>query len=133
MLKKKFSSKEGGYCRRMDKEFQIIANNIKCLREKKGFTQEQLAEAVDLSASHLSKVESGQSRIGMKAYISILQVLGVGEEEFVSVAVDEKKGSDFKKFQDVMKDCNMAERKFLLDSLEGIKTNMKKLLREHRT
>lgn len=76
----------------MDKEFQVIANNIKYLREKKGYTQEQLAEAVDLSASHLSKVESGQRRIGMKAYLSILQVLGT-EEEVASAVVDEKKGA----------------------------------------
>lgn len=116
----------------MDKEFQVIAKNIKCLREKKGYTQEQLAEAVDLSASHLSKVESGQRRIGMKAYLSILQVLGVGDEEFVSIAVEEKKEGDYKKFQDMMKDCNKAERKFLLDSLENLKINMKKLMHENR-
>ena len=61
-------------------DFQIISNNIKSLREKKGFTQEQLAEAADLSVSHLSKVESGQRRIGMKAYLTVLKALDVDEE-----------------------------------------------------
>ena len=69
-----------GIYERMDTEFQVIAKNIKCLREKKGYTQEQLAEATELSVSHLSKVESGQRRIGMRAYVSILQALGAAEK-----------------------------------------------------
>lgn len=32
----------------MDKEFQVLAKNIKYLREKRGYTQEQLAKAAGL-------------------------------------------------------------------------------------
>ena len=63
--------------------FEIISKNIKYLREKKGYTQEQLAEAADLSVSHISKVESGQRRIGMKAYLTVLEALNVNEEDFI--------------------------------------------------
>lgn len=98
----------------MDKEFQVIAKNIKYLREKRGYTQEQLAEAAGLSVSHLSKVETGQRRIGMKAYLSILQELGAAESDFVSTAVDE---NSFKQYQALMEDCSEAEKRFLLDTL----------------
>ncbi len=64
--------------------FEIISKNIKYLREKKGYTQEQLAEAADLSVSHISKVESGQRRIGMKAYLTVLEALNVNEEDFIA-------------------------------------------------
>lgn len=64
--------------------FEIISKNIKYLREKKGYTQEQLAEAADLSVSHIGKVESGQRRIGMKAYLTVLEALNVNEEDFIA-------------------------------------------------
>jgi transcriptional regulator with XRE-family HTH domain len=53
-------------------DFQIISANLKYLREKSGYTQEQLAEITGLSVSHISKVEAGLRRVGMKTYISIL-------------------------------------------------------------
>ena len=39
-------------------DFQIISANLKYLREKSGYTQEQLAEITGLSVSHISKVRS---------------------------------------------------------------------------
>lgn len=52
-------------------DFQIISANLKYLREKSGYTQEQLAEITGLSVSHISKVEAGLRRVGMKTYISL--------------------------------------------------------------
>lgn len=83
----------------MDREFQLIGKNIKYLREKKGYTQEELAEAANLSTSHLSKVESGQRRIGMKAYLSILQILETSESELSSIVAEEKEKNDFIQFK----------------------------------
>lgn len=64
----------------------------------------------------------------MKAYISILQALGVADVEFVSIAVDEEKG--FKQYQEIIKDCSETEKRLLLNSLENLKVNMKILMRE---
>ena len=47
-------------------DFQIISANLKYLREKSGYTQEQLAEITGLSVSHISKVEAGLRRVGKK-------------------------------------------------------------------
>lgn len=105
--------------------FEIISKNIKKLREKKGYTQEQLAEAADLSVSHISKVESGQRRIGMKAYLTVLEVLNVNEEDFIALAAAEEQGNEIKKMQEIMQGCSEAERNFLLDTLTSIKQNMK--------
>ena len=112
----------------MDTEFQVIAKNIKYLREKKGYTQERLAEATELSVSHLSKVESGQRRIGMRAYVSILQVLGATEEEVISTMEGGEIESGFKQYQNIMRDCNEEEKKFRLNTLENLKINMKELI-----
>ncbi|MDO4340119.1 MAG: helix-turn-helix domain-containing protein [Eubacteriales bacterium] len=108
----------------------IISNNIKYLRERKGYTQEQLAEAADLSVSHLSKVESGQRRIGMKAYLAVLKALDVGKEGFVALTAAEKSENCFIKFQEIMNGCSEDEQEFLIESLQSIKKNMEKLLKK---
>lgn len=68
-------------------DFQIISANLKYLREKSGYTQEQLAEITGLSVSHISKVEAGLRRVGMKTYISILQALNVEGNDYINLAV----------------------------------------------
>lgn len=73
--------------------------------------------------SHLSKVESGQRRIGMKAYVSILRVLGATGEDLISTMADEETESGFKQYQNIMRDCNDAEKRFLLDTLESLKVS----------
>lgn len=111
----------------MYQDFQIIANNIRTLRIRKGYTQEQLAEAAGISASHLSKVETGQKRIGMKTYLSVLQCLEVTDEEYVSLATENRDRSDeaWQRFLELTEDCTDAEERFLLDTLENIKCNLK--------
>ena len=68
-------------------DFQIISANLTYLREKSGYTQEQLAEITGLSVSHISKVEAGLRRVGMKTYISILQALNVEGNDYINLAV----------------------------------------------
>ena len=113
-------------------EFQIIANNIKTLRIKKGYTQEKLAETAVISASHLSKVETGQKRMGMQTYLKVLRALGVTEEEYISVTVEKEQDVKWEKFKKIMEGCTEAEELFLLDTLKQMKDNLQ-LLRVHES
>lgn len=77
-------------------DFQIISANLKYLREKSGYTQEQLAEITGLSVSHISKVEAGLRRVGMKTYISILQALNVEGNDYINLAVKDSNENNIK-------------------------------------
>ena len=50
---------------------------IQKYRIKSGYTQENLAEAVDLSTSYVSEIETGKKRPSMKTLEKIAAVLGV--------------------------------------------------------
>ena len=50
---------------------------IQKYRIKGGYTQESLAEAVDLSTSYVSEIETGKKRPSMKTLEKIAAVLGV--------------------------------------------------------
>lgn len=107
-------------------EFKIISENLKSMREQKGYTQEKLAEMVGLSASHISKVESGQRRVGMKTYLHILRALGAEPEEYVMCALGERNKSSVQRLKMLLEDCTENEIEFLLANLAAIKENMRK-------
>ena len=108
-------------------DFQIISANLKYLREKSGYTQEQLAEITGLSVSHISKVEAGLRRVGMKTYISILQALNVEGNDYINLAVKDSNENNIKQYLAIFEGCSEAETKFLLNSLESLKANLKQL------
>ena len=108
-------------------DFQIISANLKKKKKKSGYTQEQLAEITGLSVSHISKVEAGLRRVGMKTYISILQALNVEGNDYINLAVKDSNENNIKQYLAIFEGCSEAETKFLLNSLESLKANLKQL------
>lgn len=63
-----------------DKNF--IGRKIKYFRKKKRITQAELAERVDLSEKHISKIEAGVHQPSVTTFFKIIEVLDIGLEEF---------------------------------------------------
>lgn len=55
---------------------KLIGKRIKHRREIAGFSQEQLAEQLNLSKNHISSIECGKSMLTTKSLIALCNVLG---------------------------------------------------------
>ena len=60
----------------------FIGSNIKNARIKAGFTQEKLAEKIDVSLSVISRLETGRTMVSVAKLMRIAQVLNVSVAEF---------------------------------------------------
>ena len=49
----------------MSLDYSIIGERLKKARITKGFTQEQLAEKIDVSVAFLSRVERGKAKVNL--------------------------------------------------------------------
>lgn len=61
----------------MSENLVLLGNKIKNLRKKRGITQEQLAEMVDRSKNHISKIELGLTNPPVSLIFDIFDKLGV--------------------------------------------------------
>ena len=59
---------------------KAIGKRIKSAREKKGMTQEQLAERVNLSPMHVSVIERGNKLPRLETLINIANILDVSAD-----------------------------------------------------
>lgn len=55
----------------------IIRENIKYYRKMKNMTQDELAEAADLSTSYISQIETGKKDVGRDGIMRIAQALDI--------------------------------------------------------
>lgn len=75
----------------MNKKIELqVGNNIRYLREKKGRTQESLAEQLqlngcDITRSAIAKIEVGQRHLYPDEIILIKKILNVSYEEIFSI------------------------------------------------
>ena len=67
--------------------FNIIRNNIKLQREKKGITQQQLADKAGISMNYLAKIENHKMQRGISIVIlgRIADALGIDIKELFNV------------------------------------------------
>ena len=61
----------------MSNEKQLLGARIKELRKEKGYTQQQLAELIDIDSKHLSKIEVGSSYPSLYNLEKITKVLNI--------------------------------------------------------
>lgn len=67
------------------KEFsEAFGKHLKGLRTKRGLTQQQLAEASDLSVGYISLVENGKVDIRVENIYALSVVLGVEQKEMLN-------------------------------------------------
>lgn len=55
-----------------------LGQNIAKYRKEKQFSQEKLAEIVDLSREYITRVENGQKNISFKKLFAIADALNIG-------------------------------------------------------
>ena len=67
---------------------KAIGKRIKSAREKKGMTQEQLAELVNLSPMHVSVIERGNKLPRLETLINIANILDVSADVLLQDVVN---------------------------------------------
>ena len=63
----------------MDNKF--FSEKIKAIRKSKGFTQEDLAELINIDAKHLSRIENGKSFPSLSTLKRLLEALNLSITE----------------------------------------------------
>ncbi len=106
---------------------QKISNNIKNLREIKGWNQSRLASEAHISGAALSKIEKGEGRVPTIVVLrKLASALNVqlheitGEEPAESSDVDEQTLAFYRRW-DVLDDLSEADQARLKDMAERLK------------
>ncbi len=64
-----------GRCVSMNIDYKLIGSRIQTERKKKGYTQEVLAEKLDVSIGYISQVERGITKINLELLSAISSIL----------------------------------------------------------
>ena len=110
----------------MNLDYKSIGKRIKIARIKSDMTQEQLAEKIDLSPTHLSNIETGTTRVSLATIVSLANALSVTVDHLLCEDLVCAKPLIQQEISDLLADCSDSEIRFLRDILAAVKDTLRK-------
>lgn len=104
-------------------DYTVIGQRIKQARLAKNYTQEDLAEKVDISVAFLSRVERGNSHINLKRLNQICGLLDVSEGYVLNGASSNQANYLDKEFAELIKSCSPEKQKLIYNIAQVIAEN----------
>lgn len=99
-----------------------IGKRFRKRREEMGFSQRALAEAMQVSRSHIQCIEDGDN-FSVAVLLEACRVLEITPNELLNL--DDDRASYMVRFSDVLKDLDNKEMEIITSAAEGMKKGFK--------
>ena len=110
----------------MELDYKAIGKRIKIARIKADLTQERLAEAVEISPTHMSNIETGTTRVSLSAIVSLANALSVTVDDLLCDSVVKAKVQFEKDIAAVLDDCDEHEIRMIKDMAQALKETLRR-------
>jgi len=107
-------------------DYNAIGLRIKIARIKAKMTQEVLAEKAELTAAHMSNIETGNTKLSLPTIIRIANALSVSVDELLCDNVVHSNHVFNKEAQEILADCSPYDIRILVDILKSSKEALRR-------
>lgn len=109
-------------------DYYKIGQRIRKYRKANNLSQEQLSEKIDISTTHLSHIETGNTKLSLSVFVAIANTLSVQTDELLHDTVYNK-DTVKNEIIDILDSCSIQEIYILKDILNSTKTALNKYLK----
>lgn len=92
-----------------------------------GMSQEQLAEQVRISTTHMSHIETGNTKLSLPVLVDIAKTLEVRTDDLLFDSPSEKEMS-VKELNETLEICTSEETRIIADMAKALKISFNKYL-----
>lgn len=108
-------------------DYYKIGQRIRKFRKANRLSQEQLAEKIGISVTHLSHIETGNTKLSLSVFVAIAEALSAQTDELL---YDIPNGEAIARqgILDLLDACSAKELYILKDLIKAAKTSLDKYL-----
>ncbi len=110
----------------MELNYLEIGKRIRAERTKQGISQEKFAEMSDLSVTHLSHIETGNTKLSLPTLIKIANSLLVSVDELLCDNMVKAKMVFHNEIVNELEDCSEKEIRIIADIVKATKVTLRK-------
>ena len=109
-------------------DYYKIGQQVRKIRKAKGFSQEELAELVNISTTHMSHIETGNTKLSLPVLVDIAGALQVRTDELLYGVPEGDAGNAMAEIAAVLRQCTDREAKVIAEVVRATKLSMDKHL-----
>jgi len=105
-----------------------IGQRIRKYRKACGMSQEALAAEVDISVTHMSHIETGNTKLSLPVLVTIAEVLAIQTDDLIFGEKRMTKTDYTDDLARLLEDCSAKEARIIVDAAKDLKITLKKYL-----
>ena len=105
-------------------DYYKIGQRIRKIRKSRGLSQEQLAELVGISTTHMSHIETANTKLSLPVFIQIAEVLEVQTDTLLYDQPKDSVDSSISVIAAVLESCDAKQARFIAEIVKAAKQSM---------
>ena len=109
-------------------DYYAIGQRIRNKRKQSMLSQEELAEKIGISTTHMSHIETANTKLSLQVLINIAEALNVSTDELLFEKSGTVKEDSVDRIIDILGGRNETEQKIMIDIFEATADALQKYL-----
>lgn len=109
-------------------DYYEIGQRVRKFRKAHQLSQEELAERIGISTTHMSHIETGNTKLSLPVLVSLATALEVSADDLLFDNTVVTRDSVIDDLTSLLENCSVAQVKVLKDIIKAAKTSMDKHL-----
>ena len=109
-------------------DYYEIGQKVRKIRKARGMSQEALAERIGISTTHMSHIETGNTKLSLPVFIALASALEVSADELLSREVAETRSGVLSRIAAILDSCSTPQAKAIEDIVRAAAEAMNKYM-----
>lgn len=110
-------------------DYKVLGLRIKMARLQRRLTQEKVAEVVGISLSHMSNVETANTKVSLHTLIGIANAIGCTIDELLQDNLKYPERVFDAELNEIIQDCDVGELKVIADTARVLKSSIRQRIK----
>ena len=107
-------------------DYYKIGQKIRIFRKAHGLSQEELAEKINISTTHMSHIETGNTKLSLPVFVDIAAALDVRTDDLLNNPPSATISTSLDEIAAVLERCNPQEARLITDIVKSTKLSLDK-------
>ncbi len=105
-------------------DYYAIGQRIRKNRKARRFSQEELAARVGISVTHMSHIETGNTKLSLPVLVDLAAALEVRTDDLLCDVVPGERSAAMDAIAGVLESCNTPQLRVIEDVVKAVKTSL---------
>ena len=107
-------------------DYYAVGQRIRKIRKARGLSQEKLAEKIGISTTHMSHIETGNTKMSLLTFVEIASALEVRTDEILYDDKPEGRITSITYITELLNNCTTQQVHIMEDIMKALKESLDK-------